>query len=580
MDEDLERAIALSLKESQANASSSRAISISDSEDDDDDHFQSELLQAIQASKTESSMTTTQSVPSFLSERAQMEKERLERLKRVRGQDLDDGSRISPTAKRQHIPSSEMHSNGRANIASASSSSVPPDSSASSRTASTAVNPIPTSEQLFWNGELRPTANKHSQPRQDGKSTFRLTEVLGSKSDISFAIIASYSTSVSWIYEFFAPSTPVIMVAQPDQSGQPTIRNILPNWVMTVPFLRNGRGCQHMKFMLIFYKTGRLRVVISTANLIDYDWRDIENAVWLQDLPPRSTPIPPDPKVIDDFPSIMQNVLRAVNVRPALANMLANDHPNLPLQTISDLRMKWDWSKVKVKLVPSIAGKHEGWPNVILTGHTRLMKAVRDVGLRTGKGKAAKNLVIESQGSSIGTYSAQWINEFYWSARGESAEDWLDEPKSRRAKLPWPPVKIVFPSLKTVCESVLGEQMIIATYRPKKSIFETSNQSKGKEKELSDSETEPESDDIEIQNDPIGWAYVGSHNFTPSAWGTLSGSGFNPVLNVVNYELGVIFPLYDANDVERVSCFKRPARKYVSGQDRPWEESQLLRQSQ
>lgn len=75
-------------------------------------------------------------------------------------------------------------------------------------------------------------------------------------------------------------------------------------------------------------------------------------------------------------------------------------------------------------------------------------------------------------------------------------------------------------------------QMIIATYRPKKSIFETSSQSNGKGKELSDSETEPESDDIEIQNDPIGWAYVGSHNFTPSAWGTLSGSGFNPVLNV------------------------------------------------
>lgn len=52
---------------------------------------------------------------------------------------------------------------------------------------------------------------------------------------------------------------------------------------------------------------------------------------------------------------------------------------------------------MKVKLVPSIAGKHEGWPNVVLTGHTRLMKAVRDMGLRTGKGKAAKDLLIESQ---------------------------------------------------------------------------------------------------------------------------------------------------------------------------------------
>ena len=30
----------------------------------------------------------------------------------------------------------------------------------------------------------------------------------------------------------------------------------------------------------------------------------------------------------------------------------------------------------------------------------------------------------------------------------------------------------------------------------------------------------------------VGWLYMGSHNFTPSAWGTLSGSAFNPTLNV------------------------------------------------
>jgi len=31
------------------------------------------------------------------------------------------------------------------------------------------------------------------------------------------------------------------------------------------------------KISQLFYKNGDLRVVISTANLIDYDWRDIEN---------------------------------------------------------------------------------------------------------------------------------------------------------------------------------------------------------------------------------------------------------------------------------------------------------------
>ena len=31
------------------------------------------------------------------------------------------------------------------------------------------------------------------------------------------------------------------------------------------------------QFILLFYKTGRARLVIMTANLVDYDWRDIEN---------------------------------------------------------------------------------------------------------------------------------------------------------------------------------------------------------------------------------------------------------------------------------------------------------------
>lgn len=101
-------------------------------------------------------------------------------------------------------------------------------------------------------------------------------------------------------------------------------------------------GSRDVFFRKIFYNTGRLRVVISTANLIDHDWRDIENvgsftflgsapcykilqAVWLQDIPPRSTPIPHERKVVDDFPSIIQKVLHAVNVHPALANMLVHD---------------------------------------------------------------------------------------------------------------------------------------------------------------------------------------------------------------------------------------------------------------
>ncbi len=77
--------------------------------------------------------------------------------------------------------------------------------------------------------------------------------------------------------------------------------------------------------------------------------------------------------------------------------------------------------------------------------------------------------------------------------------------------------------------------MIIATFR------DTAFSAKGKNSQSSvesDSETASEGDADVVEVDPhagsnvIGWAYVGSHNFTPSAWGTLSGSAFNPVLNV------------------------------------------------
>lgn len=56
--------------------------------------------------------------------------------------------------------------------------------------------------------------------------------------------------------------------------------------------------------------------------------------------------------------------------------------------------MRWDWSKVKAKLVASQAGKHEGWEKAMYTGHPALMKAVQDLDARPPKGKEA---VLECQ---------------------------------------------------------------------------------------------------------------------------------------------------------------------------------------
>ncbi|PFH50374.1 hypothetical protein AMATHDRAFT_145281 [Amanita thiersii Skay4041] len=536
--------------------------------------------------QSSSNKSDNPTISAFLSERAQLERERRERQKRLRGQaGLDDSGNESdePPAKRQQTSFSL-----RPYSDDVSDSSIPPANSIRPSPLPQVTNP---EEKLFWDGELRQTATQHAEPRKDGRPTFRLTEILGKKSDLSFAILSSYSLDWAWIYQFFDPALPVIMVAQPDETGEAALKYVFPNWIKAAPRLPAGRGCMHMKFMLLFYKGGRLRVVVSTANLIAYDWRDMENSIWLQDVPLRSSPIPHDPKAPDDFPTVLQRMLYAVNVQPALATM-----------SIDDLRRRWDWSKIKVHLVPSIAGKHQGWPNVIKTGHPSLMMAVRTMGLRTGKGRSAKELMLECQGSSLGFYTTQWMNEFHWSARGESAEDWLDEPKNRREKLPYPPIKIIFPSKKTVQESALGEpgggtifcrrRQWAAKNFPREKFHDS--KSKGgpvlmhakriialmRERSLStrsgwQEESETEDDEIQVIESAVGWAYVGSHNFTNAAWGTLSGSGFDPVLNIYNYELGVVFPLKDVQQVEQVACWERPPRKYNS-RDEPWIQEESI----
>lgn len=69
------------------------------------------------------------------------------------------------------------------------------------------------------------------------------------KSQIELAIISTYALQLSWIYTFFSPSTPVVLVTQPapSENGSATIKQVLPNWIRVTPFLRGGRGVMHMK---------------------------------------------------------------------------------------------------------------------------------------------------------------------------------------------------------------------------------------------------------------------------------------------------------------------------------------------
>ena len=184
---------------------SSRALALSLEDTTAEEQFQADLQQALQESQSQSQSTPPQHGPqigaanesskpnSFLSERAQLEKERLARQKRLRGDAVDRASSQAPTpststadsesdddglekpaSKRQHLATPRQSRTLRQSKPNESIDVVneTPKLSTSSRTSTN----LP---WMFWKGEIRQTANMHVDPNRDTKPTFRLSDIIG-----------------------------------------------------------------------------------------------------------------------------------------------------------------------------------------------------------------------------------------------------------------------------------------------------------------------------------------------------------------------------------------------------------------
>ena len=169
--------------------------------------FQADLQRALQESQSQS-QSTPQPIPqttvgdtsvnpnSFLSERAQLERERLARQKRLRAgtddrnpsrgptpststadsedYESDDNDLGKPAAKRQHLAtprqSRTLQRSKSKQSANAIDGSSKPSAGPSANT---------NQSRMFWRGEIRQTANMHVDPKKDTEPTFRLSEIVG-----------------------------------------------------------------------------------------------------------------------------------------------------------------------------------------------------------------------------------------------------------------------------------------------------------------------------------------------------------------------------------------------------------------
>ncbi|KAF9974514.1 hypothetical protein BGZ73_002072 [Actinomortierella ambigua] len=615
-DEDLKRAIELSLQEVDKSTSVQESR-VSTAEQRQPLHMPTRdaAVPGNVPSTAEGRASTTTLASLLGQDRAEMERQRQERLRRRMASELTDpASTIRPEkrSRRTNTPP-----------ASTRSPSPPPtptparaQQKAQARTPRTAAAtaPAPTS---VHNSEL-PMGTPFDYPMKYVKATFKNTHITGTikertqvsledlinKQYLQRAVLTSFTSDPKWLINYLpteAHKKVVLVVHWHRNIGE---ENII-GWAQPGHFSRHeyppnltelhppmqGMGSMHPKLMILWYPTF-CRVVVSSANLIAEDWGMVVNTLYVQDFPLRDSRAM-YPEDLGEFGCTLHNFLQLMT---------------LPQKVLAAVRTV-DFSLAKVYLIPSVNGSflRDGQ---FRYGSARLCQVLRN-------GTVRRPWDMEYQTGSLGRLSLKFMSEFYNACQGKPIE-----PRSRYNQVDhMPPIKVLYPTEETVQQGVLGEyagrniafslddwnsltfpKKVIHTYVCRGSLKGYMMHTKlilaraTKRSDMIRPETivqkpptskrqQPIPTTPAVPEEPIpdnlpaweGWFLVGSHNFTESAWGHVTKKPNGLTISMRNWELSVLCPVETA--VEFVDAeglfgampvpYERPVLQY-SARDKPW----------
>ncbi|KAL8279939.1 hypothetical protein RQP46_007789 [Phenoliferia psychrophenolica] len=458
-------------------------------------------------------------------------------------------------------------------VASSSSSSVHGFASSSAA----AAGPRPS--ERFWQGSIKRVANTYV-PDSD---SFTFKQVLGPIDELESAIVSSYVLDIDWVISHFPKELPLMLVKPGSKGGAP---EVLVGDGRTKTFkvaphayeMHGWTGSMHTKAIVLCYKKF-MRVVIPSANMIDFDWERIDNVLYIQDFPLRA------PSTSDVGTTPANNPTHTRFSKDFLKALKKLAVPPKFLVPFRD----FDFSKSdEVQLVVSNQGKEwYQWDGMNDGGGiVSLANSVKALGFSAGG-----VWQIEATGSSIGQYSDNWLAQFYSACKGSHPEEWLtSKNKTEPGLAPGKrlPIKIVYPTLAEVDASRGGRPgggtLFFPEKRWKDKNFPKNLLHQGRSKRkgvIAHTKTIIAIHRPDATSPPgsksEGYIYVGSHNFTPSAWGTLMYTTSGPGITIPNYEMGVIVPLkgdtiaeIEKDATERAS-FQRPLHPY-GPDDVPWQQ--------
>ena len=448
-DDDLKRAIALSLGETDPALASVKEVIDLDSDEDGSvekehgsSHTTAEQVVDLEGDETTADEESphppvqpkaepvSKPVHSMLGlDRKAMEQERLARKRRAS---------ISPPpfGKKIKLATSAPEVQGLSALVKPKSTTVSKSTQSNITTARSFTHaqaptvPFPTNLE-FPSGTVKKTwALGHARDSSD----IKLEEVL-QRHDLTLAVLSSFQWDVEWLLsKIDTRKTQMVFVmqAKEDSVKQQYRRETadMPNLRLCFPPMEGQVNCMHSKLMLLSH-SAYLRIVVPTANLVPYDWGEtgvMENSLFLIDLPRLSDGKSTSPADMTSFGLDLIYFLKAMGLDPKIIQSIYN----------------FDFSATSnYAFVHTIGGTHAGekWRK---TGYCGLGRAIQQLDLQT-----SQNLKIDFVASSIGSLNYGFLSALYLGAQGD---DGLLECERRNA------VQVKTKAGKTAREKSLAEQ--------------------------------------------------------------------------------------------------------------------------
>ncbi|TVY86325.1 Tyrosyl-DNA phosphodiesterase, partial [Lachnellula willkommii] len=324
----------------------------------------------------------------------------------------------------------------------------------------------------------------------------------------------------------------------------------------------------HSKILVLVYP-GFLRIVITSCNMMNIDTMLGDNHWYIHDLPKLSSPATSEPSTFE---------------AGLLAHLKALSTPDVFLDSI---RGMYDYAAVKVHLVTSVPGVCAG-VKAEAYGLLRLRRVIQDLDLKMPE-KESGELRLEVCAASVGNLSAKWLNAFNDCALGKETIEVASEDCAV------PDLKLFYPSIGDVKKAHESSQDAASNIgchtRPWdkaldgiKNIFhhyDSKDTGRLFHQKLILAYNPRDT------NAPPYYVYVGSANFSQSAWGALENdkkANTPPTCNIklvklINFECGVVIPgsLIESllepgtkNWQSGIVPYVQKGKRYDLPKDRPW----------